>query len=80
LGKLQHDKVDHFLLLSTVIFSIIRFYRNIVRYIQIKAKAYARHLFIEHYKDFRREREFLNFHKQKSRNPTKDVFSLNLTE
>jgi len=45
-----------------------------VCYIQIRTKAYARLLFIEHYRDFRREREFLDLQKQKSRNPTEELF------
>jgi len=43
-------------------------------YIQIKAKAYARQLFIDHYRDFRREREFLNLQKHKSGNPVEELF------
>jgi hypothetical protein len=76
LGKLQHGKVDeNILFLSTTIFSIIRFLIEIlfVTYI-LKAKAYARQLFIGHYKDFRRERQFFNLEKQKSRNPTEELF------
>jgi len=41
---------------------------------QIKAKAYARQLLIEHYRDFRRESEFLNLQKEKSRNPIQEMF------
>jgi hypothetical protein len=31
-------------------------------------------LFIDHYKGFRRERKILNLKKQKSRNPTEELF------
>ena len=41
---------------------------------QIKAKAYARQLYLEHFKDFRREREFVNLQKIKSRNLEENLF------
>jgi len=40
----------------------------------VKAKAYARQLFIEHYRDFRREREFLNLQRNLSRKPEEEIF------
>ena len=40
----------------------------------MRARAFGRQLFIEHYKDFRREREFVNNQKLKSQKPEEELF------
>ena len=41
---------------------------------QRKAKAYGKQLYIEHYRDFRREQDFTNSQKLKSRKPEEGLF------
>ena len=40
----------------------------------MKAKAYAQQLYSKYLRDCRREREFVNLQKQKSRKPEEDLF------
>ena len=49
-----------------------------VLFFQKRAKAYAKQLFIEHYTDFRRERDFVESEKHKSRNPDERLFFMEI--
>ena len=40
----------------------------------MKSRAFGRQLYIEHNKDFRREREFVNHQKLKSQKPKEELF------
>ncbi len=40
----------------------------------MKARSFGRQLYIEHYRDFRQEREFVNHRKLKSHKPEEELF------
>ncbi len=74
--KLQYDKVLYkkSLTSDTCLFNVSEFL-NIYSKLQIgEGQSFGRQLYIEHCRDFRRDREFVNHQKLKSQKPEEELF------
>ena len=76
-NKLGNDRVC-FSIISTFHACFVSNSISFIDFLKKRAKEYAKQLFIEHFIDFRRERDFIESERNKSRNPDERVFFMEI--